>query len=114
MHEEAVGHLAHHLGHLRAHSGTPDARQAVGVGARIEDGGHQGVGVEVAAEVEPGPLLPAAPDGADRLDHLTHARRRPRPRHREAPLDVGLDLGTEAQDEASLGEQLHVVAQVGE
>ena len=52
MHQEAVGHLARHLGHVLADAGQQDLGVAVGVLAGIEEGRHQRVRVELAPEVE--------------------------------------------------------------
>ena len=50
--QQAVGHLAGHLGHLLADGGQEDPGVAEGVRTRIEHRGHQGVPVEFAAEVK--------------------------------------------------------------
>ena len=112
--EEAVGHLAGDLGHQLADAGEEHLRVAVRVRARVEERRHQRVGVEVAAEVELGAVVPAVPDGADGQDHLAHAGRRVRPRHREALGDVRLDLRAEAEHEAAPGLRLQVVGRVGQ
>ena len=112
--EEPVARLAGHLGHALAHPGQEDLGVAVRVGARVEERRHQGVGVEVAAEVERGAVVPAVPDGADGEDHLAHARRRRRPLHGEALGDVRLDLGAEAEDEPTPRVGLQVVGDLGQ
>ncbi len=65
--------------------------------------------VELAAEAQLGAVVPGVPDGPHGQDELAHPGRRVRPRHREALLDVRLDLAAEAEDEAALGRQLQVV-----
>ena len=106
--QEPVAHLAGDLGHQLADPGQGDLGVAVRVGAGVEERRHQGVGVEVALEVELGAVVPRRPDGADRQDHLAHACGRVRPRHREALRDVGLDLAAQAEDEPALGRRLQV------
>jgi hypothetical protein len=107
--DQAVRGLAGHLRHQR-----PDAREVhagrpvLELGGR-EHGRHQGVGVELAAELERLALVPAIPDGAHREDELAHARGRLAPGHAEALGDVGTDLGAEAQDEAPLRVGVQVV-----
>jgi hypothetical protein len=63
--QHPVGHLARHLCHQLAHGGQEDPGPAGGVRARIEEGRHERVGVEVASEVE---LLAGVPRLPDRLD----------------------------------------------
>jgi hypothetical protein len=67
--------------------------------------------VELAAEREALAARPGVPDRADRPDELLHACRRPPPRHREASLDVRLDLRAEPQLEPAPGDQLEVVGE---
>ena len=50
-------------------------------------------------------MLKGLPDGSQRLDVVAHARDRLGPRHRIPPLDVLLDLGSEAELKASAGER---------
>jgi hypothetical protein len=111
VHEKPVADLARHLGHQLAHGGQQDLRVAVGVRARIEKGSHEGVGVELAAELE---LLAGRPGGPDRphgRDELAHARGRVRPGHGEALGDVGFDLAPQAEDEPPLRQELEIVGQ---
>ena len=86
-------------------SGPTPARKMRGVPVRVragvEERRHQRVLVELAAEVELRARVPAVPDRADREDHLAHPRRGVAPRHREALLDVRLDLRAEPEDEAA-------------
>ena len=112
--QEAVAHLAGHLGHQLADAGQEDLGVAVRVRARVEERGHQGVRVEVALEVELGAVVPRRPDGADGQDHLPHAGGGLRPRHREALRDVRLDLAAEAEDEAAAGRGLQVPGDLGQ
>ena len=96
--QEAVAHLARHLGHELADRGQQDLGIAVGVRARVEEGRHEGVGVELATEGSAcSPVVPRRPDGPDGQDELAHARRRVRPRHGEALGDVRLDLAAHAR-----------------
>ena len=83
-----------------------------GIRAGAEERRHQRVRVEVAAEVELGAVVPRRPDRAHREDVLAHACRRVRPRHREPPLDVRLDLRPEAEEEPALRVPLQVVGGV--
>ena len=89
-------------------------RVAVGVGTRIEHRGHQGVAVELAPEGQAAPVGPARPDGPDGQDELAHPGSRVGPRHGEALLDVGLDLGAEPEHEPALGHGLEVVGHHGQ
>ena len=107
-HEEAVADLAGDLGHQLADAGEEDLGVAVRVGPRVEERRHQRVRVEVALEVELRAVVPRRPDRPDGEDHLPHARRRVRPRHREPLGDVRLDLAAEAEDEAALASSLEV------
>ncbi len=112
MELDTVGDLAGDLGHPLAHRGQEHPRRPVGVGAGMEHGRHQGVAVEVAAEVQLLAVVPARPDGPYGEDELTHPGRRLRPGHREPLLDVGLDLAPEPEDEPPAREVLKVVAEV--
>ena len=108
-----LGDLAGHADHL-----GPDRRQVHGRGAVLAAAGrehrrHQGVGVEVAAEVERRPVVPRRPDGPQRDDVLAHPGSRAGPRHRIPVLDVGPDLRAQAEGEAATGELLEVVGHVG-
>ena len=107
--QQAIRHLAGHLGHETAHPGQEDRRAAPGVGAGIEHGGHEDVAVELAPEGEPAAVGPRGPDGPDGQDELPHPGCGVGPRHREALLDVGLDLGAQTEQEAALGQRLEVV-----
>src|SRR5207247_878209 len=111
--QDPVGDLARDLGHALADGGEEHLRDAVRVGTGVEERRHEGVPVELAAEVELLAFVPARPDGAHREDELAHPLRRVRPRHREPLLDVRLDLAAEAQDEAALRVELEVVADHG-
>ena len=101
VHEHPVGDLGGDLGHPRSDGGEQHRRRPARVGRRGEHRRHQGVLVELAAEVEPGAVLPARPDGPQRQHELAHPGGRLGPRHAEPPLDVGLDLGAEAEDETA-------------
>ena len=114
MHDDAVRHLAGHLGHERADSGQEHPRRAVfGVGGG-EEGRHQRVAVEAAGEAQRLAMVPSRPDGAHGEDELAHARRRRRPRHVEAAGDVGADLRPQAEHEAAVRGGVQVVPQVRE
>ena len=110
--DQPVADLAGHLAHERSDGGQEHFGRATFVGARVEKGGHEGVSVEVAPEVELRSLVPRRPDGPHRADHLPHAGRRPGPLHGEPLGYVGPDLGAEAEDEAAVGVALEVVAEV--
>ena len=114
VHQEAVADLARHLGHELAHGGQQDLGVAVRVRPRVEEGRHQGVRVELAAEGERLAGLPRLPDGPDGQNELPHPGRRVRPRHGEALGDVRLDLAAHAEHEAALAQQLQVVGQDGQ
>ena len=92
----------------------PDAGRADVERTRVEERRHQRVRVVVALEAERRAVLPRRPDGADGQHQLAHPGRRRRPRHREAPLDVGLDLAPEPEVEASARQRLQVPRLVGE
>ncbi len=70
------------------------------IGPGVEERRHHVEGVEAAVERELGPVLPAVPDGADRLDGLRHLGPGRLELHGEAPLVVRLDLGAQAEGEA--------------
>ena len=110
--DQPVAHRPRDLDHAGPDSRHPHPRWAVGARRRGEHRGHQRVGVEVAAEVEWLPLVPAPPDRPHGLDQLAHPRRRPGPGHRVATLDVRPDLAAEPQHEPPTREHLHVVAEV--
>ena len=110
--DQTVADFAGHLTHERSDRSQEHLRWATVVGARVEEGRHEGVLVEVAAKVQLLPVVPRCPDGPDRADHLAHPRCRVRPLHREPLGYVGLDLGAQAEDEATVGVALEVVAEV--
>jgi hypothetical protein len=112
--QESVADLTRDLGHLLADGGEEHLGRTERIGAGIEERRHQRVGVEVAAEVELGAVVPAVPDGAHGEDELAHASGGVGPRHAEALLDVGLDLAAEAEHEPTLGRELQVVADLGQ
>ena len=113
VHEHAVAHFAAHLGHLLADRREKHLGRTVRVRAGVEKRRHQRVGIELAAELELGAVVPAVPDGAHGQHVLAHAGRGVRPRHRETLLDVGFDLGAKAEQEAALGRELQVVGGEG-
>ena len=112
--EEAVRDLADPLAHPRPEATDEDRRRPVRVRAGIEGRDHDRVAEELALEAQRGAVLPGVEDRADREHELPHARRGPRPRHREAALDVRADLRTESEQEAPPGEGLHPVGEVRE
>ena len=79
----------------------------------IEELGHEHVGVVLAFVAQRLAGVPGGPDGVHRLDELLHAGGRCGPRHGEALRDVGLDLTSEAEDEATLREFVEVSGGVG-
>ena len=101
VHEHPIGGLGGDPGHLRSDGGQQHRRRTPRVGWRGEHRRHQGVLVELAAEVKPGAVLPAGPDGLKRQHEFAHPGGRLGPGHAEPPLDVGLDLGAEAEDETA-------------
>ena len=112
--DEPVGHLTGDLDHAGpeaadVHRGSPER-----VGSRIERRDHQGVPVEVARERERLSRLPRRPDRVERPHDLAHPARRLRPRRAEAVHDVRSHLRAEPEQEAATGDQLQVVAEVGE
>ena len=72
--QEPVGHLAGHRRHRLAHPGQQHPGCAVRVGPRVEERRHQRVLVELAAELQLGAVVPAAPDRLQRQDELAHPR----------------------------------------
>ena len=115
--DEAVADLAGGASHEFTDAGEPDVRAAeVAKVALIgrEERGHQGVGVELAAELQRFAVLPRVPDGADGRDHLFRPGCGLAPFHGEPLGDVWLDLGAEAEVEAALAERLKIPAEVRE
>ena len=108
-----VGDLAGDLGHEPADAGERDRRRAERIRLGGEHRRHQGVLVELAPVVELLAGLPAVLDRTDREHEVAHPLRRVRPRHREAALDVRLDLRPQAQREASTRQQLQIVRRLG-
>ena len=76
VHDHPVAGFTGHLGHEFSDRRQHDLRVPVLVGPGVEERGHQRVGVEVAPEVELGPVGPAIPDGPDGEQHLAHPRSR--------------------------------------
>ena len=109
----AVALLRRDLEHRRADGGEADARRRRVVGLGHEVRRHQGEAVVLALVVELAVALPRRPDRAHRLDVFAHARRRRRPRHREALLVVRPDLRAEPQREAAAGAGGEIPADVG-
>ena len=87
---------------------------AVGIGPRIEHRGHEGMAVERTPEGQPAPVRPAGPDGPDGQDQFAHPGGGMGPRHGEPLLDVGLDLGPEAEHEPALRQRLEIVGHHGQ
>ena len=112
--DDAVGDLARDLRHHLADRGEEHLGRAVRIRRRREERRHQRVAVELAFEFEGRLVVPRRPDRLQREDVLAHAAGRVRPRHREALLDVRLDLRPEAEDEPAVRRLLQVVGGVGE
>ena len=74
---------------------------------------HQGEAVMLALVGGLLAGLPAAPDRAQHLDVFAHARRRRRPRHREAPLVVAAHLRAQPDHEAAAGRAGEIPADFG-
>ena len=113
--DEAVADLTGGASHEFADAGEPDVRAAEVAEVALvgrEERGHQGVGVELAAELQRFAVLPGVPDGADGRDHLFRPGCGLAPFHGESLGDVGLDLGAEAKVEATLAERLEIPAEV--
>ena len=73
MHEEPVRRRTDDLDHAGTDSGHVDRRRLHADGTRVEERRHERVGVELTSVVEPLAGLEGVPDGAHRLDVLTHA-----------------------------------------
>ena len=93
----------------RATGGMPE-----GVRARVEHRRHQGVGGELAPEVERLAGLPGGEDGPQRADQLPHAGDGPVEGGAVPLLHLGPDLGAETQGEPTPGQQLEVIGLVGQ
>ena len=111
-HQQTVGHLGGRAGQPRAQRAEVDRRRPERVGAGVERRGHQGVPVELAAEVQPLTGLPGGEDRPQRADEFTHAGHRMVEGRPVALLDLGADLGAQPQGEPAPGEQLVVVGLV--
>src|SRR4051794_4276945 len=107
--QQAVGDLPDEPGHRRADGRQVHRRRPPLVGGRGEHRRHQRVPVVLALEAQRDAVLPGAPDRVQRADVLAHPRDRLAPRHREPPLDVGLDLRAQAQHEPAARVALQVV-----
>src|SRR4029453_1259210 len=94
-------------------AGERDRRTAGRIRAGAEERGHEGGGVESAAELEPLAAVPPPPDRPHGLHELAHAGIRLRPGLPEALLDVRADLRAEPENEAPTREELEVVREVG-
>ena len=85
-----------------------------GEGSGIEERRHKRQLVVFAAEIQFRALLPAIPEGTDGGDLLAQfAGHGCGPGHPKAALDVRLDLGAQAKDEASAGLRRQVPGSVG-
>ena len=103
MHDETVGDLAGHVHHPRPEAPDEHRRWTERVRSRIEGRRHEGVAVELAAEVQGAAGVPGGPDGFDGEHDLADAAGRMRPGLAEPLLDVGPDLRAEAEHEPALG-----------
>ena len=92
--------------------GQEDPGRSERVRRRGEDGRHQGVGVEVALEVERGPVVPRRPDRPQGEHVLPHPCRRVRPRGAEPLLDVPPHLRPHPQHDAPARVLLQLVGRV--
>ena len=101
MRDETVGRFASHCGHQRAEAADENRRRAKGIRAGIDGRDHQRVLVELAPVVQPVAGLPALPDRTHGQNIVAQPTHRRVPGRAEAPLDVGLDLSTQAEDEAA-------------
>ncbi len=106
--------LGRHPRHQRPERAEQHRRRAVRVRARHERRRHQRVGGVLAAEVEPGAVLPGGEDRPGGQHDLPHPRRRRRPRGAVPLLDVRLDLRAEPEPEPPARHQLQVPRGVGE
>ena len=97
---EAVAELAGQLGEARVDASNVDRDRWVLDRARVEEGRHQGVLVELATVVEARADLEGGPDGAQGLDIIAQAGHRLVEAGAEAALDVGAHLGAEAEHKA--------------
>src|SRR5438105_5016789 len=96
---EPVGHLAGHPGQPVVDAGQVDRRVGHLDRAGIEEVGEEREPVELALEAQRRPLGEGVEDGPQGQDVLPDAGRRPIAGHREALLQVGLDLRAEPEDE---------------
>ncbi len=112
--QQPVGYLSRQPDHLGAQPADGERWHAERVRTRVERGRHQGVGAELATEVEPLAELPRGEDGPQGGDELAHPGDRPIEGRAVALLHLGPDLGAEAQGEAASGQQLEVVGLVGQ
>jgi hypothetical protein len=98
---EAVARFAGQTRQARVNAGNEDGDGGVLDRSRVEERRHEGELVVLAAEVEALAGLPAVPNGAYGLDLFAQlAGGAVGPGQAKAALDVGLDLGAQAEDEA--------------
>ena len=102
MGADAVRDLAGDLAHIRVDRGQLDPDVGVLERCRRKQRHHQAQRVVLAVVIELRAVLPAGPDRAQRADIIAQPRPRRRPAHPVAPLDMALDLRTEAQRKAPL------------
>jgi hypothetical protein len=110
--DQAVRGLGGDPAHRGPDAGQQDARGSVAGRAGVEGRGHQRVVVELAAEVQLGPVVPAGPDGAQRRDVLAHPPGRVVERLAEPAGDVRAHLGAKAELEPAAGVPVQLVGQV--
>ena len=98
-HQQSVRHLRGRPGQLRAQCADVDRRRAEGVRSGVERRRHQGVTVELPAEIQPLAGLPGGEDGPQRADELTHPPHRPIKLGAVTLLNLGADLSAQAEGE---------------
>ena len=108
MESHTVADPAGELDHGGPHGGDGHRNPGKPGGSRRELGCHQGEAVMLALVVQFLALFPGLPDGAKRFDVFPQPGDRRAPGHTEATLVMALDLGAQAQDEASAGLLLEI------
>ncbi|MCX7853120.1 MAG: hypothetical protein N2383_10085 [Caldilineales bacterium] len=113
MDVKTVAQLPRQLTQVAIDPGDVDGDGRMGDGAGVEEGRHQGQFVEFPAEVEPAAVLPHIPDVTQGQDVLAQPWGRCAPGHAKTALDVGLDLGAQAEDETPLAVAGQVPGYIG-
>ena len=70
MDEDPVSHFCRRPGEQGTHRAEQHLGSTEASRAGVEGGGHQGMGIELAPEIERGQAVPGVPDGPDGQDHL--------------------------------------------